>query len=91
MTPNENATQALAAEHDCLETEIDEGNWSIYLSFSTRRALHKFAQALLNESIFGQSGRLEFESPTADARGITSKEVQLTKCSPSLYVFYPDQ
>jgi hypothetical protein len=91
MTEDVSAKRALARDRDCLETEVDEKNQSIYLSFSSRRALHKFAQALMNESIFGQSGRLEFESPTVTAQGMTSKEVQLTEASLSIYVFYPDQ
>lgn len=90
---NENviSQEVLLEERHTLSVSVDRDNGDVYLEFSSRQALYDFAKSLLQDSLYGHSGRKELYPLVASGKPLVVEGARLTENSSRVFIDYPKE
>lgn len=78
-------------ESNYLHARCDAEKGDIYLSFSSRVAMYDFARSLLHQSVYGESGWVEFFPLGSDEKLHIVDGVRMSLDSSRIFVEYPSE
>lgn len=81
--------QNIEEDDNFLNININKINNDIYLDFSSKLALYDFARSLLYESLYGESGQLEFYHLEQAGKNYLVNGLRLKNDKHRLFVNYP--